>query len=77
MELTAPALFAADRNRPVHGVHNALGNRHAQPGPLRLPDPCIVLPAEGLEYDLLIFLRHADARVAHQEVGADPGGVLR
>ena len=66
-----------DRDRPAHGVHNVLGDGHAQPGPLRFPDPGVVLPAEGLKDDLLILLGHPDARVPHQEVGADPGGVLR
>ena len=77
MEFTALALLAADRDRSAHGVHDTLGDGHAQPGPLCLSDPVVVFPAEGLEYRLLILLRHTDACVAHQEMGADQGGVLR
>ena len=54
VKLAAPALFAADRDRSIHRVHNALGNRHAQPGTLGFPHAGVVLPAEGLKYHLLI-----------------------
>ena len=77
MELAALALLAADRDVAAHRVHNILGDRHPQPGTLRFLHPGVVLSAEGFKYDLLVLLRHADSRIAYQEMGADKGGRLR
>ncbi len=54
-----------------HGVHYVLGDGHSQTGALRLLHPLRVLPAERVKDNFLVFLRHTDARVLYQQMGAD------
>ena len=80
MEGAALVLLAGDGDGALHLVHNIFGDGHSQAGALGALHPGAVLPGEGLKDLLLEFLRHADARVPHDKVGADvagpQGGVL-
>ena len=72
MEGTALALAAVHLDPALHGVHDILGDGHAQAGALDLLHPGVVLPGEGIKDMALEFLRHADAGVLHKEMAADP-----
>ena len=56
MELTALALFAADGNTAAHRVYDAFRDCHAQPRAFRFLHAGVILPAEGIKNNLLIFL---------------------
>ena len=71
MEFAALSLLALHLNDAVHGVHNMLGNGHAQAGTLGPVNPGFVLAGEGVENLVFELRRHADAVVLDMEMGAD------
>ena len=77
MELTAFPLLTADGDRAAHRVYDIFRDRHSQTGSLGLLHAGIVLPAKGIEYDLLVLFRHTDPRITHNEMGADAGRIPR
>ena len=70
MELGSLVQLAVNLDLSLHGVHNVLGDGHAQAAALDPVNPLVVLSGKGFKNPFLELRRHADAVVLHQEVGA-------
>ena len=71
MELRAIAQLALHLNGAAHGVHDVLGDGHAQAGALGLMHPGVILPDKGLKDPRPELRRHADAVVLDAEMDTD------
>ena len=70
VELRPLAQLALHLNGAAHGVHNVLGDGHAQSGALGAADPGVVLPDKGFEDFGLELRGHANAGVLNAKVDA-------